>query len=221
MNFSVLFENDDPILTGVVIVLLVMSVATWSVFLIRLCDFLISKNKNNALAQLFKQNDFHTALETSKNSTAPLFSIVSTLNDEIVRFEEKESRLKQHLSFDELLNRVMHSGLNNVMFRFDKGLSVLASIASTAPFIGLFGTVYGIYKALIGISTEGQMSIAAVAGPIGEALIATAIGLFVAIPAVLAYNFGIRTNKKIRQQGAKFCDQLLLNVLSSHKEDEQ
>lgn len=221
MNFAILFKNDDPVLIGVVIILLVMSVATWSVFLMRLFDFLIAKNKNNKLMQLFNQKDFYMAVEDARSNTAPLYNIVASLKNEVTRFEQENSALNQHLSLDNLITRVMQSSLVGMMYRFEKGLTVLASIAATAPFIGLFGTVYGIYKALINISTEGQMSIAAVAGPIGEALIATAIGLFVAIPAVLAYNFGVRSNKKIRQQGAQFCDQLQLRVLASHQEREQ
>ena len=78
-------------------------------------------------------------------------------------------------------------------------MTALASIGATAPFIGLFGTVWGIYHALINIGQSGQMSIAAVAGPIGEALVATAAGLFVAIPAVLAYNFLNRGTKTLAQ----------------------
>ena len=79
--------------------------------------------------------------------------------------------------------------------KFDAGLTTLASIGATAPFVGLFGTVWGIYHALVNIGMAGQMSIAAVAGPIGEALIATAAGLAAAIPAVLAYNALNRNNK--------------------------
>ena len=77
------------------------------------------------------------------------------------------------------------------------GLAILASVGSTAPFIGLFGTVWGIYHALIAIGTSGQSTIDKVAGPIGEALIMTALGLAVAIPAVLGYNALVRGNKSI------------------------
>jgi len=79
--------------------------------------------------------------------------------------------------------------------RLENGLTVLATVGSTAPFVGLLGTVWGIYGALIKIGATGQASIDAVAGPVGEALIMTAVGLFVAIPAVLAYNFFVRLNR--------------------------
>ena len=84
------------------------------------------------------------------------------------------------------------------------GLSFLATTGSTAPFIGLFGTVWGIYHALIAIGLAGQASIDKVAGPVGEALIMTAIGLFVAVPAVLGYNVLLRRNKDILEKARNF-----------------
>ncbi|MEF9944023.1 MAG: MotA/TolQ/ExbB proton channel family protein, partial [Burkholderiaceae bacterium] len=91
----------------------------------------------------------------------------------------------------------LRDALNASLRRIDSGLSWLASIGATAPFIGLFGTVWGIYHALIEIAVSGQMSIAKIAGPVGEALVMTAAGLAVAIPAVLAYNAFVRGNRTI------------------------
>ena len=92
--------------------------------------------------------------------------------------------------------------------RLGEGLAFLATVGSTAPFIGLFGTVIGIYRALIKIGASGQASIDAVAGPVGEALIMTALGLVVAVPAVLAYNWLIRRNKSIMEDLAAFTNDL-------------
>jgi biopolymer transport protein ExbB len=92
--------------------------------------------------------------------------------------------------------------------RLGEGLAFLATVGSTAPFIGLFGTVVGIYRALIKIGAAGQASIDAVAGPVGEALIMTALGLVVAVPAVLAYNWLIRRNKSIMEDLAAFTNDL-------------
>ena len=92
--------------------------------------------------------------------------------------------------------------------RLGEGLAFLATVGSTAPFIGLFGTVVGIYRALIKIGASGQASIDAVAGPVGEALIMTALGLVVAVPAVLAYNWLIRRNKSIMEDLAAFTNDL-------------
>ena len=92
--------------------------------------------------------------------------------------------------------------------RLETGLTVLATVGSTAPFVGLLGTVWGIYRALIKIGASGDASISAVAGPVGEALIMTAIGLFVAIPAVLAYNFFVRLNRVTNNQLDTFAHDL-------------
>ena len=92
--------------------------------------------------------------------------------------------------------------------RLGEGLAFLATVGSTAPFIGLFGTVVGIYGALIRIGASGQASIDAVAGPVGEALIMTALGLAVAVPAVLAYNWLVRRNKSIMEDLAAFTNDL-------------
>ena len=97
------------------------------------------------------------------------------------------------------------------------GLPVLASVGSTAPFVGLFGTVWGIYHALIAISLAGQASIDKVAGPVGEALIMTAIGLAVAVPAVLGYNVLLRRNKVVQERVTHFAHELHAYLVSGAK----
>jgi biopolymer transport protein exbB len=118
------------------------------------------------------------------------------------------------LPLNEYLVVHIRNSLAQTMRQFDYGMTALASIGATAPFIGLLGTVWGIYHALIGISESGQMSIAAVAGPIGEALVSTAVGLFVAIPAVLAYNFLNRGTKTIAQDMDAFAHDLHVRLLN-------
>ena len=95
----------------------------------------------------------------------------------------------------ELITRTLRQEINRVSSRLENGLTLLASVGSTAPFVGLFGTVWGIYHALEAVSANGSMQIDKVAGPVGEALIMTALGLVVAIPAVLAYNAFVRVNR--------------------------
>ena len=94
--------------------------------------------------------------------------------------------------------------LDDVQSRLQDGLAFLATVGSTAPFIGLFGTVWGIYNALTAIGIAGQASIDKVAGPVGEALIMTAFGLFVAVPAVLGYNWLVRRNKVTMESVRRF-----------------
>jgi biopolymer transport protein ExbB len=105
------------------------------------------------------------------------------------------SRLVESLNRSEFVDRALRQAVTRESMRLESGLTVLATVGATAPFVGLLGTVWGIYHALIRIGATGQASIDAVAGPVGEALIMTAIGLFVAIPAVLAYNFFVRLNR--------------------------
>ncbi|MGN6111484.1 MAG: MotA/TolQ/ExbB proton channel family protein [Luteimonas sp.] len=105
------------------------------------------------------------------------------------------SRLVESLNRSEFVDRALRQGVTRESMRLESGLTVLATVGSTPPFVGLLGTVWGIYSALIKIGATGQASIDAVAGPVGEALIMTALGLFTAIPAVLAYNFFVRLNR--------------------------
>jgi biopolymer transport protein ExbB len=105
------------------------------------------------------------------------------------------SRLVESLNRSEFVDRALRQAVTRESMNLESGMTVLATVGSTAPFIGLLGTVWGIYGALIKIGATGQASIDAVAGPVGEALIMTAVGLFVAIPAVLAYNFFMRANR--------------------------
>ena len=104
------------------------------------------------------------------------------------------SKLAESLSRSEFVDRSLRQAVTRESSKLQAGMTVLATVGATAPFVGLLGTVWGIYGALIKIGATGQASIDAVAGPVGEALIMTALGLFVAIPAVLAYNFFNRTN---------------------------
>jgi biopolymer transport protein ExbB len=105
------------------------------------------------------------------------------------------SRLVESLNRSEFVDRALRQAVTRESMRLESGLTILATVGSTAPFVGLLGTVWGIYRALIRIGASGNASIGAVAGPVGEALIMTAIGLFVAIPAVLGYNFFVRLNR--------------------------
>jgi biopolymer transport protein ExbB len=105
------------------------------------------------------------------------------------------SRLVESLNRSEFVDRALRQGVTRESMRLEGGLTLLATVGATAPFVGLLGTVWGIYGALIRIGASGEVSITAVAGPVGEALIMTAVGLFVAIPAVLGYNFFSRLNR--------------------------
>jgi biopolymer transport protein ExbB len=99
------------------------------------------------------------------------------------------------LNRSEFIDRALRQAVTRESSRLENGLTLLATVGSSAPFVGLLGTVWGIYRALIAIGASGKADIGAIAGPVGEALIMTAIGLFVAIPALLGYNFFVRSNR--------------------------
>jgi biopolymer transport protein ExbB len=114
------------------------------------------------------------------------------------------SKNSESVTQDEFIARAMNRSITEENARMESGLTVLASVGSVSPFVGLFGTVWGIYHALASISASGQATLDKVAGPVGEALIMTALGLAVAIPAVLAYNALVRNNRVLSGELEKF-----------------
>lgn len=118
-------------------------------------------------------------------------------------------RMAEALSRHEFIDRALRGGVQRESAKFETGLTLLASVGSTAPFVGLFGTVWGIYHALINIGATGEATLDVVAGPVGEALIMTCLGLGIAIPAVLAYNYFVRSNKALVARFHTFAHDLL------------
>lgn len=183
MNLKLVFESGDIVLIGVFLSLILMSVIAWSVTIVRTAKLYKAKSalKAQGLDAPIAQQLHHAGQNALQVHQSALQSLLA------------RTPVAEHLA------DALELGASQTMRRFEGGLTALATIGATAPFVGLFGTVWGIYHALINISTTGQMSISAVAGPIGEALVATAAGLFVAIPAVLAYNALVRGNKTLSQ----------------------
>ena len=165
MNFSVYWQHADAVSKTLYFILLAMSIATWTIFILRLLG--TRQLKQQAYAQLAQ------ALATLKSKLQPL------------TFEQRKAVAEQAL-----LRQISAE-----KSQAEKGVSVLGTIASLAPFVGLFGTVWGIFHALVAVGTSGQAGLAQVATPVGEALIMTGLGLSVAIPAVLAYNICVRFNR--------------------------
>ncbi len=187
----------DAVGTGVLIILIVMSLASWYILLTKLWDqrrlrndykevqkgFWTSGNLRDGIAKLAKDNVFKMVAE-----------------DGVRAAQHHEGRLTDQIPLHEWITVSLYRSVDSINSRLQNGLAVLATVGSTAPFVGLFGTVWGIYNALISISMAGQASLDKVAGPIGEALIMTALGLFVAVPAVMGYNWLLRRNKDIQEK---------------------
>ena len=136
------------------------------------------------------------AIATIKQSDSEnVYTPLAAQSVEAANIKPHANSLNANTDPGELITRTLRQEINRVSSRLETGLTLLASVGSTAPFIGLFGTVWGIYHALVAVSSSGTIQIDKVAGPVGEALIMTALGLAVAIPAVLAYNAFTRVNR--------------------------
>jgi biopolymer transport protein ExbB len=133
--------------------------------------------------------------------------------------QHHEGRLTDQIPLHEWITASLYRSVDSVSNRLQNGLAILATTGSVSPFIGLFGTVWGIYNALIAISMEGQASLDKTAGPIGEALIMTAIGLFVAVPAVMGYNWLLRRNKDINEKLRYFAADMHSYLVSGARVD--
>jgi biopolymer transport protein ExbB len=184
------------IIHSVLVILIFLSVVTWTIAIVKIKQF-----KRSALACHAFQEDFWNAktweegLQLVNCNQSELAKVAQVGFNEYQEYQKNPAGLKYAGEIHEILERPMRQELQKILRIQEKGLAELASIGSTAPFIGLFGTVWGIMVALQEISASGQASIDIVAGPIGEALIATAVGIAAALPAVFFYNYFIRRLK--------------------------
>jgi biopolymer transport protein ExbB len=188
MNLSYVFAHGDPVLIAVFLLLIAMSLCSWHVILWKTLS--LRRERGGVDAARAKGEEAEGSLPDG--AAKALLREARELRVSVAAYPDRETR-------KELLSLHLAQGLDRQRVRLDSGLALLASVGSSAPFIGLFGTVWGIYGALTGIAAKGDTSLDAVAGPMGEALIATAVGLFAAIPAVLAYNAFVRTNRVMAQ----------------------
>lgn len=220
MNLKLVFESGDVVLISVFLILITMSVLTWTITIVRTIKLQISKkNLSDVQEQITNANTLSQATKIAQNHECLVSDLWLAGLDAMTLYQNhKNSEVIQGMPFNQYFMGQMQHHITQALRQFERGLTILATVGSTAPFIGLFGTVWGIYHALINISVSGQMSIAAVSGPIGEALVATAAGLFVAIPSVLAYNFLVRGNKKLVQDMHAFANDAQVQILSHQGE---
>ena len=192
------WAQGDWVTRSVALLLLGMSLATWMVILFKAMDIMRYR-------KLARQADgfWHSAdLAEGMNRLGPpqdnpFRSLAEEGRESVAHHSKTRAHLHDSLDVSDWVTRCLRNSIDRTTARLQAGLAILASVGSTAPFVGLFGTVWGIYHALLSIGAAGQATIDKVAGPIGEALIMTALGLAVAIPAVLGYNALVRGNKAI------------------------
>ena len=193
-----LWDQGDWITRSVVLLLLVMSLASWMVIIIKALDIIRFKKLARGAEPFWHSADFAEGLtRLGPDRSNPFRMLAEEGREATAHHRNTKAQLHDTLDISDWVTRSLRNSVDDTTAKLQSGLAILASVGSTAPFVGLFGTVWGIYHALMGIGASGQATIDKVAGPIGEALIMTALGLAVAIPAVLGYNALVRGNKSI------------------------
>ena len=210
-GIQALWAQSDLVAKIVLLILVLQSLGTWYILVVKLLDQSKMMRQAKAAAENFwSAGSVQQGAE--KLEAASPFRFVA---DAGVQATQKHVGLLEHVPLSDWVTMSVGRAMDRVQSRMQDGLSFLASVGSTAPFIGLFGTVWGIYHALARIGVSGQASIDKVAGPVGEALIMTAIGLAVAVPAVLGYNWLVRRNKGVMDEVRAFGADLHSVILAS------
>ena len=203
------WAQGDWVTRGVALLLLGMSLASWMVILFKAMDIVRFKKLANQSQGFWHSADLAEGLERlGTRQDNPFRDLAEEGREAVAHHRKTQTHLHDSLDVSDWVTRCLRNSIDHATARLQSGLAVLASVGSTAPFVGLFGTVWGIYHALLSISMAGQATIDKVAGPIGEALIMTALGLAVAIPAVLGYNALVRGNKAVLGQLNSFAHDL-------------
>lgn len=203
------WTQGDFVTKAVAVLLIGMSLVSWIVILTKTLDVLKYKKIARNAEDFWHSEDFAAGLARLGNDPAnPFRQLAIEGREATAHHRNTKAHLHDTLDVSDWVTRSLRNTIDEFTSRLQSGLAILASVGSTAPFIGLFGTVWGIYHALLSIGTAGQATIDKVAGPIGEALIMTALGLAVAIPAVLGYNALVRGNKGVLHKLNRFAHDL-------------
>lgn len=198
--------SETAIVDGTLCVLGCFSLVTWSVILLKAGEIAWHRYRNHKLLQRLSGAVSLETLDAIDNHPKNPLAVQAgrVLSVGLQTYARAQNlphdRQTQHAAWHELIERALRQQIQKEKALLDSGLGWLASIGSTSPFIGLFGTVWGIMNALRTITATGSAGLDVVAGPIGEALIATAIGIATAVPAVLAYNYFMRKQKVLRAE---------------------
>jgi len=214
-GLGALWAQGDFIAKGVLILLALMSAYSWFIIFTKWWE------QRRLLKQAAEAEKNFWAADNIKNGVNKLSgkgNIFKAIAAEAIdAAEHHDTRMTQQVPLHEWIDNVIARGVARIGSALQTQLPFLATTGSTAPFIGLFGTVWGIYHALVAIGVAGQASIDKVAGPVGEALIMTAIGLAVAVPAVLGYNYLLGRNKLIMERVKLFANDLEQVIVSGSR----
>jgi biopolymer transport protein ExbB len=199
LGFSHMIQSQDFVSRAVLVFLVIMSIGSWWFTIVNLIKNTVIRSRADRVMRTFWETpnaqDAVRFMEEQKPNEPFYMIALDCAQSAAHHLRHEGSRLVEALNRSEFIDRALRQAVTRESANLENGLTWLATVGATAPFVGLLGTVWGIYHALLSIGETGQASIDAVAGPVGEALIMTALGLFVAIPAVLAYNYFVRVNR--------------------------
>src|SRR6201988_278275 len=210
-GLSALWVSGDLVSRSVLILLLIMSLASWYVILTKLWDQrALRKSAKSVDKQFWNAPSIKDGVDRLKKGD----DFRGIAEDGLRAASHHDGRLTDRIDLNEWITMSLQRSTDQVNSKLNNGLGLLATVGSTAPFVGLFGTVWGILNALVGIGIAGQASRDKVAGPGGEALIMTAIGLAVAVPAVMGYNWLLGRNKLLQDALRNFASDLHAYLVS-------
>jgi len=204
-GLKALWTQGDAVAHGTLVIMVIMSMGSWYVIFTKLFEQNKMLKSARASSEAFwKSSSIKEGTKVLEEGSASRFIAEQALKAD----DHHEGTMVETIDRHTWVSMNIDRAVGSVQSRLQGGLAILATVGSTAPFVGLFGTVWGIYNALVKIGISGQASIDKVAGPVGEALIMTAIGLAVAVPAVMGYNSLIRRNKAIMDATRAFAADL-------------
>ncbi|HUP96393.1 MAG TPA: MotA/TolQ/ExbB proton channel family protein [Usitatibacter sp.] len=210
-GLEALWKQGDFVSKGTLIILVIMSMGSWYIMFVKVYEQMkLFRQAKDVQARFWQAGSVQEGMQNLKEGSPFRYIAESGVK----ATSHHEGKLLEQIDLNTWVTMSIQRAVDNVSSRLQDGLAFLATVGSTSPFVGLFGTVWGIYHALTAIGIAGQASIDKVAGPVGEALIMTAIGLAVAVPAVLGYNWLVRRNKVALEHLRAFAADLHMVLMS-------
>jgi biopolymer transport protein ExbB len=213
-GLEAMWKQGDFVSKGTLIILIIMSMGSWYIMFVKVYEQMkLFKQAKDVQAKFWASGSVQEGAANLKEGSPFRYIAESGIK----ATSHHEGKLLEQIDLNTWVTMSIQRAVDNVSSRLQDGLAFLATVGSTSPFVGLFGTVWGIYHALTAIGIAGQASIDKVAGPVGEALIMTAIGLAVAVPAVLGYNWLVRRNKVALDHLRAFSADLHMVLMSGNQ----